>query len=588
MRVRLAVAIVGTIGGLAMAAPAARGADPGEQIAALQKIKQSLTPAERKLDSRIAVDLRTTRLKSGTVEVDIVPASPDIDLTERLLALGANVRYASPHSGDIRAAVPERKLKTVAAWADVKRVDRAGGYLTAHYKAPRESKAERSARLDAALEGVTALATVTSEGDRTHAVDTVRARDRVTGVGTKLCALSNGVDSLAASQAAGELPAVDVLPGSVGRRTTRARRCSRSCTTSRRVPSSASRPRTRARPRSPTTSAALRFRAGCDVIVDDILYFNESPFQDGPIAQAVNAVTADGALFFSSAGNWGNTLDGTSGHYESEFRGSGQTVGKIAGEAHDFDPGPAVQVFNPLSAYSIGAYVTMFWAEPLGDATSDYDVYVFDGAGNLLNYSQNVQDGDDDPYEVFRMDRIASGYRLAVVRFRGEPRYFGVSALDGRFKVSADGLPAWATPGVSRGHSAAADAFSVAAAPANLPYGTLLEPGDPPNPRGPFPEVFTVSQLPERFTADGPRRIFFAADGTPAAAGAPEARDHRRRRRGDVGRRALRAVLRHLGLGAARGRHCRTRPVRQPGLDRDRAAGGVRGDRARPRPGRRR
>ena len=69
---------------------------------------------------------------------------------------------------------------------------------------------------------------------------------------------------------------------------------------------------------------------------------------------------------------------------------------------------------------------------------------------------------------------------------------------------------------MSRGHSAAADAFSVAAAPANLPYGSLLEPGDPANPRGPFPEVFTVSQLPERFTSDGPRRIFFAADGTPA------------------------------------------------------------------------
>ena len=141
---------------------------------------------------------------------------------------------------------------------------------------------------------------------------------------------------------------------------------------------------------------------------------------------------------------------------------------------------------------------------------------MFDAAGNLVNFSQNVQDGNDDAYERLRHDRLASGYRLAVVRFRGEPRYFGVTAFDGRFKASADGLPAWATPGVSRGHSAAADAFSVAAAPANLPFGTLLEPGDPPNPRGPFPEVFTVSQLPERFTSDGPRRMFFAADGTPA------------------------------------------------------------------------
>ena len=59
MHVRLAGAIAMTIGGLAMAVPeGARGADPGEQIAALQAIKRSLSPAERKLDSRIAVDLR--------------------------------------------------------------------------------------------------------------------------------------------------------------------------------------------------------------------------------------------------------------------------------------------------------------------------------------------------------------------------------------------------------------------------------------------------------------------------------------------------------------------------------------------------
>ena len=37
-------------------AAGARAADPGEQIAALQKIKRSLSPAERKLDSRLAVD----------------------------------------------------------------------------------------------------------------------------------------------------------------------------------------------------------------------------------------------------------------------------------------------------------------------------------------------------------------------------------------------------------------------------------------------------------------------------------------------------------------------------------------------------
>src|SRR5439155_17099147 len=57
--------------------------------------------------------------------------------------------------------------------------------------------------------------------------------------------------------------------------------------------------------------------AGCDIIVDDFAYFAETPFQDGQapaiisntnggvILQAVNDVTAAGALYFSSAGNSG-------------------------------------------------------------------------------------------------------------------------------------------------------------------------------------------------------------------------------------------------------------------------------------------
>ena len=56
----------------------------------------------------------------------------------------------------------------------------------------------------------------------------------------------------------------------------------------------------------------------------------------------------------------------------------------------------------------------------------------------------------------------------------------------------------------------------MAAAPAADPLPFALEPGDPPNPSGPFPGVFTAAQLPERFTSDGPRRMFFDAAGAPA------------------------------------------------------------------------
>ena len=140
----------------------------------------------------------------------------EADLTARLPALGANVRYASPRSGDVRAGVPtaqaqdDRRLERRRARRHRRRLPQRA------LRRPRESKAERAARVQAALARANALAAVASEGDRAHAADTARAAQRVTGVGTKLCALSDGVDSLAASQAAGELPAVDVLPDQAG------------------------------------------------------------------------------------------------------------------------------------------------------------------------------------------------------------------------------------------------------------------------------------------------------------------------------------------------------------------------------------
>ena len=63
----------------------------------------------------------------------------------------------------------------------------------------------------------------------------------------------------------------------------------------------------------------LRNVLGCHVIVDDVVYFAEPAFQDGIIAQAVNAVVASGALYFSSAGNEGNSDDGTSGVWQGDF-----------------------------------------------------------------------------------------------------------------------------------------------------------------------------------------------------------------------------------------------------------------------------
>ncbi|MFJ6675865.1 S8 family serine peptidase [Actinosynnema sp. NPDC091369] len=509
------------------------------QIAALQDIKRSLTEAESKMDSALVVEQRrrsnaTTLAKlpalqtgvkvhsGNTVVVDIRAFKVTDDLVAAVRAAGGGIRAVSTEGKTVRAQLPLGALTKLSARGDVRRVETAVEFKTFHEQDrkadPAPSKEEKARQIEERTREalITPQAARTGEGDRAHAADTARDDFRVTGTGVKLCALSDGVDSLALSQAAGELPAgVEVLAGQEGDGNEGtamleilhdiAPNASLGFATA--VNGDAS---------FADNIRALRFQLGCDVIVDDILYFNESPFQDGVIAQAVDAVTADGALFFSSAGNEGNVADGTSGHWEGQFVDSGVGVGKFAGTAHDFNPSPdAKQVFNPLSDSSVNVPVTLFWSDPLASSFNDYDLYLANAQGNVVTFSQGVQDGSQDPYERLNTPTSGFGLRLAVVKFRGEDKYLALSALGGRFKDSSDGLKKFATPGVTRGHSAAKGAISVAAAPANNPLPFDLEPGDPANPRGPYPNAFDGAQKPERFTSDGPRRVFFAPDGTP-------------------------------------------------------------------------
>ncbi|MFI6027014.1 S8 family serine peptidase [Amycolatopsis magusensis] len=544
--------------------PAAAAADPAadvgekvlQQIAALQELKRAQGPADTKVDSHLlveqqrraqrvpagelsALDTGAKVTERGTVTVDIRATEVTDDLLAGLSTVGAELRTVSAKAASIRAELPLDAVTTLAQRADVRLIEPAVQAVTAHQlsnpgngtaRAPRsddapvQSKDEFAAKLQAELSqaevGIQA-GPVTSEGDRAHNADTARQQYGISGAGVKICALSDGVASLTASQAKGELPpSIDVLPGQEG--------SGDEGTAMLEIIHDVAPGADLGFATAFSSDAGfadnirkLRFDAGCDIVVDDVLYFKESPFQDWIIAQAVNEVTTDGALYFSSAGNEGNTSDGTTAHWEGDFADSGLQAGKFSGAAHDFAGAGGTQIFQPISdASSASVVVTLFWSDPVGKSANDYDLYLFNSAGAVVAMSQNNQTGAQDPYE--RLDTPTfggTGLRLAVVKYSGENRYLSLSGLGGRFSDSADGLKAYTTPGVTVGHSAARQAFSVAATPAGKPFGSPLEPGDPANPTGPFPGSFGPDTQVERFSSDGPRRVFYESDGTPITPG---------------------------------------------------------------------
>ena len=118
--------------------------------------------------------------------------------------------------------------------------------------------------------------------------------------------------------------------------------------------------------------------AGAQVIVDDVLYFDEPFFQDGIIAQAVDTVAAQGVSYFSAAGNQARQS------YEGAFVDSGLTgpVGsEIAGmRLMRFDVGGVVP--SPILPFTFAAGSSqtfiLQWDEPFASAGGS-------GARNALN-----------------------------------------------------------------------------------------------------------------------------------------------------------------------------------------------------------
>lgn len=482
-RLMLVALLFGALGSGMAAEPEKISDSALQQIRALQAEKLSRSTIHRKLDSQFVFQLKQNRgqviaqgvtklqpdLKlqaDGRVLVDI-----DANVTEALLAQirqsGGTVINYFPQYRAIRALVTLNQLESLAGSADVKFIRRA-----------------REARTHAG--------SVTSEGDVTHRANIARNTFGVTGQNVKVGVLSDSIDNLASSQATGDLPDVTVLPGQGGSGAGEGTAMLEIIHDV--APGAQLYFATAFNGEASFAHNILNLRSnGCDIIVDDVFYFDESPFQDGIIAQAVNTVTANGALYFSSAGNEGNLKDQTSGTWEGNFVDGGPASPPVnigGGIIHSFGS----TTFNTVVSAGFG--VDLFWADPLGASENDYDLFVLDPTGTyVVSSSLNPQDGTQDPYE--QVYSVSSGERIVIVKAWGEARFLHLDTTWGTLSIN--------TTGATKGHSAAAAAFSVAAVNATTSY--------------PNPFSGGLQNPVETFSSDGPRRVFFHADGSPITPG---------------------------------------------------------------------
>jgi hypothetical protein len=245
--------------------------------------------------------------------------------------------------------------------------------------------------------------------------------------------------------------------------------------------------------------------AGAKVIADDVTYFDEPFFQDGPVAVAVNDVTARGATYFSSAGN-NNLIDSSGRNIASwqtpSFRDSGFCPAGVPAYAQhclDFDPGAGVDntfgiTVNPGSTLR----VDLQWAQPWNGVTSDLDAYI---VGTSIK-SENANLSTQKPFEFLAGTNTGSTpitVNLAINRCDTtcDPTNGGDSGTP-RLKFAlvqnGGGVSATEYPNSSGGdtvgptifgHNGAANAMSTAAVPYN--NSNTVEPYSS---RGPLTQYF--------------------------------------------------------------------------------------------------
>jgi hypothetical protein len=268
--------------------------------------------------------------------------------------------------------------------------------------------------------------------------------------------------------------------------------------------------------------------AGCNTIVDDVIYFAEPFFQDGIIAQAADIVNQNGVNYFSSAGNQGRAS------YESPYRASTvESLGAGNGTAHNFsNPWETARYTQPIFIPTGGRFVCSFqWDDSFFSASgvpaqTDMDIYLLNSVGQVVagGASDNLASGD--PVEVFAYTNPSASsqtFFIVILKYAGpDPtRLKYVNFGSGQFFLTTPSIPGILSSTLV-GHANADGAIAVgASAYFNTPEfgvnpavinGFSALAGTPILRTKTGQRTYTVRTKPELVGPDGANTSFFSAD----------------------------------------------------------------------------
>jgi len=131
---------------------------------------------------------------------------------------------------------------------------------------------------------------------------------------------------------------------------------------------------------------------GCNIIVDDLSFLNESYFTDTTVANAAATAISQGVTYVSAAGNFSDHQ-----HYQAQYSASQSAY--AGGLLHKFGASADHVEFNIPVGQNFRGFLE--WSDQPGFSSNNYDLYLYDGDSFAqLDASTMIQNGNDQPFEM--------------------------------------------------------------------------------------------------------------------------------------------------------------------------------------------